>query len=807
MKRRMMVTFWILAGMFWGLPLFADCPDPDATYTITPPTFDPHVGFEVSGTASASPSPKLCFESSNWVLVDKGGETEITIDSVGGLIVWTPGTPGPVTITIGVCKNSVADCNWKSQPENLLATAELTYDVSPNSVTYPSSSAYIDEMSVVEITGTAYDDNLNDSEAFVGYTLEWKTVGAFSEWAFVDPDQDDPVLGKGWYSTPVDGTASDTLAVWDIAGIPDGTQIDIRLTVRYDENGTDVFDYLNNEVIIDRTAASGWPKFHGPTARSAAAADLDLDGSAEIIFAGYQATDGLVVWDNQGTTSRQLPVITGSRAGVAVGNVLGDGRPEIVWPAGTASTDLLIVSYDTGEDTLVIEQSVEVPTTSSGDVAKAVPLLVNLDTDDYYEVVLTTMDGRVFTYDPGSDALVLIYDAPSGVCHAPSAADFDGDSMVEIVFSTMTRAYALTYQSGGRSGGQWVPFPGWTTTGRGGTQDGIGLAVENVAKVALPTGACGSGLAKPAIGDIDGDGVLEVVIGPNVIDENGVVEAVPPFVLASADGGISATIADLDGDGTNGLEVIVGNVAWHGRATIDPGLYDINPLDFLAGESYMGPAIVGETSFHSRPVLTVISGGIGVTGIRGFSLRSEMEAPKFPKVLFGETSYAIVPVLGDFDGDGHADLLAPVVSQKYGAIIGKWIIPGIADPPYRPERNQWEMYGHDLLRSGRYTLPRPNRPVLTGVEWGFFGADPHPSLNVYWEDQSNVETGYRVEIASTADPYDFQPFFSTGPDIESIGAAISSGDYRIRVRAWRYDTVFNEEIWSDPSETVVLTVP
>src|SRR5262249_48316192 len=113
--------------------------------------------------------------------------------------------------------------------------------------------------------------------------------------------------------------------------------------------GSPLVSIVDDRVIIDRSAKPGWPKRIGPLTHSPIAADLDDDGRAEIVALTHFGE--LYVYKIDGTQivyRKALPFSGESTyAAPAIGDIDGDGRPDIVWCSDlqlfvhSASGDLL----------------------------------------------------------------------------------------------------------------------------------------------------------------------------------------------------------------------------------------------------------------------------------------------------------------------------------------------------------------------------------------------------------------------------------------------------------------------------------
>ena len=230
------------------------------------------------------------------------------------------------------------------------------------------------------------------------------------------------------------------------------------------------------------------------------------------------------------------------------------------------------------------------PAYSGGSVAAtrshavaATPAVADLDGDGIPEVVVASMNGelRVWHADGGLAAgwpfqldlsLVEGLNEPDvnnydyGFFASPALGDLDGDGDLEVVAAAMdSRLYALHHD-----GSMVAGFP-----------------VELRAEYETSAGTQSRGeriISSPALGDVDGDGCLEIAVGTNqkttgtyglgyLVSHEGVIEPGWPYGLFGAytnalpfvGEGVpgSPTLCDVDGDGR--LEVAMHTIADSGK--------------------------------------------------------------------------------------------------------------------------------------------------------------------------------------------------------------------------------------------------
>jgi len=249
-----------------------------------------------------------------------------------------------------------------------------------------------------------------------------------------------------------------------------------------------------------------WPVIINVDVRSSpAAADLDNDGLDEIAIGTYGSPNTLLIIDNDGSPLGSAVSTRSVISSPAIGNL--DDDPELEIAVGTSDGTLYAVEI-TGDP---INQNWPVALPPAGaplivprnDVDSS-PALGDLTGDGVPEIVVLTDDGVVHAYQTdGQPVAGFPFVAPretfggtipvSANFASPLIADVDGDGNLDVIAAMSNgRIYALD------ADGQMI--------------NGFPVRLPLSAKGLDPPRPGDEILSTPAVGDVDGDGLLELAV-------------------------------------------------------------------------------------------------------------------------------------------------------------------------------------------------------------------------------------------------------------------------------------------------------
>jgi hypothetical protein len=470
-----------------------------------------------------------------------------------------------------------------------------------------------------------------------------------------------------------------------------------------------------------------------------AVADFDGDGDKEIVAGGrdgmlymlaYDGSRWSVVWSRQ--TADDLNAASAPSAGcetsksdirssVAIGNLDNAGGLEIVVttggdPANHRNGGVLVYRYDSAWSFSVVpgwpQPKLDIVGSGAGssfpdgcwDGIWASPALGDLDGDGDLEVAVEGFDRRLHVWHHDGTYVdgwpVAPPDVHRGGWSSPAIADIDRDGLPEVIFATDDYAgtappYLLYVFNGDAS-----PVPGF------------------------PVQTSQNMQSSPAVGDIDGDGWLDIVVGTGTYESSGGNKVYawdhngePLSNWPRTTGGnmpASPALGDLDGDG--GLEVVIGCgaegdpynpapctglYAWHGDGSEVSG-FPVSPSPNTGWPSNpnglpYGPVLADYDGDGSIEILVVNrwSWGISTVGSGG---QDQPDAS-----LITQSPLSSSSVVDDLDGDGALEIaIGGATSGGSNGAVYVWDVGGDTD-----DARPWPMFHRDVARTGCY--PRPPR--------------------------------------------------------------------------------------------------
>jgi hypothetical protein len=312
------------------------------------------------------------------------------------------------------------------------------------------------------------------------------------------------------------------------------------------------------------------------------------------------------------------------------GKVTERDIPDIVFATFSASAytspgPLHVVSVKNGK----LEEKWVVP---NGAIAGRSIAAGNFDGKPGNEIVACTATG-IAAYEGATGKLLWVGDTPAA-CSMPAIADLDQDGKPEII-----------------------------------VEGGIFRGADGTRKAAFAPAFEG----KAAITDLDGDGFLDIVGGRRAYHGDGVMFASLPASDVPNDSYLGPAIADLDGDGVpEVLNASFNNhslAVWHIDPTSKAAKLVRPPVDInLSLDTSRcggnprggGPVTAGDFNNDGHPDVA-LAGGIGYVVLDGTKLMDVAVAPK-DTILWSKTTQDCSSAqtgssLFDFDGDGKAEVV------------------------------------------------------------------------------------------------------------------------------------------------------
>jgi len=427
--------------------------------------------------------------------------------------------------------------------------------------------------------------------------------------------------------------------------------------------------------------------YHGGADVHVLVGNIDADPELELLVTG-QAAGPLSAFDADGSPVAGFP--TGDTAG-AVYPALGDlsedspGFDVFAVDWGMVNANSRLHAWR-GDATPLLGW----PQTANN-YADTAPMLADVNGDGTDEVFLNQEDHAIDGYAADGRILPGWYGHTSGTpwtyqrLQTPAAADLNGDGRLDVV--GVHDGYMYAY---GADGGFLPGFPTRFAD--------YGAANEYV-----------------AVGDVDGDGALELVtVGASlyVLSATGQLERTVPLP-GSPGYGTAPALADLDGDGEPEVVVLLQGALTvvKGDGTTLPG-FPVTWGDYWIGN---GAPVVGDVDGDQEPDIVLSDHVAGLNSetsgeLRAYDRHGQLLAG-FPKTPPAGSSIS-APAIADIDLDGRNEI---AVAGSYGRLVGYYDALFVYDLGGGPHGQvQWGQYMHDPRHQGRYgapTTPRPRPPA------------------------------------------------------------------------------------------------
>ena len=383
---------------------------------------------------------------------------------------------------------------------------------------------------------------------------------------------------------------------------------------------------------------------------------------------------------------------------------------------------------------------------AAGDLAAA-----DMDGDRHPEVAVTTASGKLFLISNGALLSKFPIKLEKGCAGGPSFADLDGDGKPELLQGDKSGKIHAFKKNGAELPGFPLQLPSFPTSSVsvGRLKGETALAVGTDSGAVYVFNAHGKMLsgfpltthavvsAAPAFGDIDDDGVVDLVVGSQdfklyAVNENGTsLEGFPIVTGLSIRG--SPALADIDDDGS--LDVAFGSAdgmlyVVNGKGQALPGF----PKELA--QTLMTGVAVGDLDRDGKLDLVVGSSDGKVFAVNHLG----KTLPGFPEALTGNiTATPFIAAMGRdgipviWVGDPDSMLEAIAVEGK-----GKMVSAASSIP--------WASAGRDATRGGWYypqsprykevsvlpAAPRVDDPLK--AHWAYFAVSgqTEPQVAISW---------------------------------------------------------------------------
>lgn len=401
------------------------------------------------------------------------------------------------------------------------------------------------------------------------------------------------------------------------------------------------------------------------TPQQPAAADFNGDGNVDLVNLDTSLnTVGFYLGGNGSFAGAPVLVGPGDIAPnfsvVATGDINGDGIPDTVsteYNSTTPSDPNIVIGLNDGKGHFTYKQAIAGTALDSSNIANIESLVVDLNGDGIGDLILPSYDGVAFAYGQGNGAFSALQDMPLGIAcplNYADAGDVNGDGILDLVFAYSGDASCSSASAIGS--GFFVLL-----------NKGDGTFVSTFT-------AYGGELFQPKLVDLNGDGILDLVVtdndpntgtygvyvipgvGDGTFDRHG-VRTVTNYTRTSV-----ISLGDLDGDGKQDLAIgVITKFQTNGAQIFNSAGLEVlkgnGDLSFGAAMQYAvgeTPWDIGIADFNNdgRPDIALdLSGGFAyLTNIGGVSFGPLTST-------FTGVSHGGSLLVGDYNSDGAPDVI------------------------------------------------------------------------------------------------------------------------------------------------------
>ncbi len=457
----------------------------------------------------------------------------------------------------------------------------------------------------------------------------------------------------------------------------------------------------SDAMILWSFEAKGWIR------STPAIGDVDGDGDPDVVFGSNDhrtyALDGAT-----GTLLWSFKTMGMVRSAPAIGDVDGDGDSDVVF----GSDDNRTYALDGATGTLLWSSEL-------GGVATTPPSIGDIDGDGDLDVVIGASDDNTYAMEGRTGELswsnrTIPWPYHGIVRSSYALGDVNGNGIIDVVAVAMNGVVVIDGATGNRL---WHKI--WSVYTWGAS-------------------------VSPNLADVDGDGELDIIMGGMGLEEawnsicvidgttgEFIMTRTAPNVILFDD----TAIGDVNGDGR--LDIVTGADVSHGSIS---GPYMVYLFDALTGRQIWSTEIEGDPWYGSSlgdidgdggldVVLNTLGGHIYVIDGNTGDILSKFSTGQLLNVH---------PVLSDVDGDGDLDLIAgggpAVVAYE------------MSD---RPGRVFWEGLGGDMSFQRRNNIEYidADHDMLSDYSEGLYGTD----CNNNDTDGDGMADGW--EVSNGLDPH------------------------------------------------------